>query len=77
MPISLDEIVEETRNWPPDVVAELVDRILLARHGGVEPKVQDAWQRETRRRITEIESGAVKGISGEEVSARVRNIVGK
>ena len=31
MPMTLDQIVEETRHWPPEVVAELIDRILLAR----------------------------------------------
>jgi len=31
MPMTLDQSVEETRHWPPEVVAELIDRILLAR----------------------------------------------
>jgi hypothetical protein len=27
MPITLDEIVEETKHWPPERVGELVDRL--------------------------------------------------
>jgi hypothetical protein len=45
MPMTLDQIVEETRQLPPDVVAELVDRIMLTRHGGMEPEVEAACQK--------------------------------
>jgi putative addiction module component (TIGR02574 family) len=75
MPITLDEIVEETREMPAEVVAELVDRIMIARHGGIEPSVAAAWKTETDRRIAEIESGKVKGIPAEEVSARIQKIL--
>ena len=46
MPMTLDQIVEETRQLPTDVVADLIDRILLARHGGIEPEVASAWKNE-------------------------------
>jgi putative addiction module component (TIGR02574 family) len=76
MPITLDEIVEETREMPTEVVAELVDRIMIARHGGMEPSIASAWKTETDRRIAEIESGKVKGVPLEESLARARKIVG-
>jgi len=37
MAVSLDQIVEETREMPGEVVAGLIDRIMAARHGGDEP----------------------------------------
>ena len=76
MPISLDQIVEETREMPGEVVAELIDRIMVARHGGVEPSVATAWKTETDRRIAEIEAGKVKGVTLEESLARARKIAG-
>ena len=76
MPITLDQIVEETRQLPPDVVAELVDRIFLARHGNIEPEIEAAWKSEIDRRIAEIQSGQVQGISVEESLARARKIAG-
>ena len=76
MPITLDEIVEETREMPGEVVAELVDRIMVARHGGIEPSVAESWKAETDRRIAEIESGKVKGVPLEESLARARKIAG-
>ena len=54
MPITLDQIVEETREMPGEVVAELIDRIMVARHGKIELPVAAAWTAETGRRIAEI-----------------------
>ncbi len=76
MPITLDQIVEETRELPAEVVAELIDRIMLARHGGVAPSIASAWKAETDRRIAEIESGKIQGIPLEESLARARKIAG-
>ncbi len=76
MPMTLDQIVEETREMPAEVVAELVDRIMVARHGGVEPSNASAWKTETDRRIAEIEAGKVKGVLLEDSLARARKIAG-
>ena len=71
-----DQIVEETRQLPADVIAELVDRIWLACHGGIEPDVDAAWNTEIGRRIAEIEGGKVEGIPVEQSLARSRKIAG-
>jgi putative addiction module component (TIGR02574 family) len=76
MPITLDQIVEETREMPAEVVAELIDRIMVAQHGGIEPSVAESWKTEVDRRIAEIESGQVKGVPLEESLARARKIAG-
>ncbi len=76
VPIKLEQIVEETRQLPADVVAELVDRILLERHGGMEPEIEAAWKSEIDRRIEEIDSGKVEGIPVDQSLARIRKIAG-
>jgi hypothetical protein len=70
MAITLDEIVEEAAQLPEDVVAELIERIVISRHGGIEPEIEAAWKAETSRRVTEITSGQVEGIPLEESLAR-------
>jgi len=75
MLLTLDQIVEETREMPGDTVAELIDRIMAARHGGIEPSAAAAWKIETDRRIAEIESGKVKGVSPAENAARIQKIL--
>jgi hypothetical protein len=74
MQLSADQIVEETSDWPEDAVADLVDRILRAKYGEVDPSVDEAWHEETRRRIADMESGRVQGIPLEETLAKARKI---
>ena len=76
MPITLDQIVEETREMPSEVVAELIDRIMVARQGGIEKSVVGSWKAEIKRRIEDIESGKIEGVPLEESLARARKIAG-
>jgi len=75
--LSADQIVEETSDWPEDAVADLVDRILRAKYGEVDPSVDKAWQGEARRRIADMESGKVQGIPLEETLTKARKITGE
>ena len=77
MPMTIDQIIEETRRLSREQVADLVDRLTLELHQTIDPSVGDAWKQETRRRLTEIESGGVQGVPGDEVSGRIRKIVGR
>jgi len=77
MPLTLEQIVEETSQWPSDVVAELVDRIMLAKHGGGNAAVDSAWRVEAQRRLAELESGQVQGIPLEETLAKARKLIGR
>jgi hypothetical protein len=77
MPITLDQIVEETRHWPREQVAELVDTLTLALHLTIAPEIEAAWEQETRRRVAEMEGGQVQEVPGEEVSAHIRQIVSR
>ena len=74
MPMTLDEIVEETKHWPPEQVGELVARLTEDLHASA-PEIEAAWKTEIDRRIAEIESGKVKGVSAEEVSVRIQKIL--
>ena len=75
--MTLDQIVEEVNHLSPAQVAELVDRLTLNLHHAVDPQIEDAWKQEARRRLAELESGQVKTIPGQEVSERIRKIVGR
>lgn len=76
VPLTLEQIVEEARHWPPEKVGELVGRLTEDLHAS-DPETEAAWKAEIERRIEEIQSGKVQGIPGEEVSARIRKIVGR
>jgi putative addiction module component (TIGR02574 family) len=72
--MTLDEIVEETKDWPLERVGELVGRLTEDLHAS-DPEIEAAWKIEIDRRIEEIQSGKVKGVSAEEVSARIQKIL--
>ncbi len=70
MSITLDEFVEEAAQLPADVSAELVERILIRRHGGIEPVIEAEWMAEIRTRVAEITEGRVQEVSLEDALAR-------
>ena len=76
MPLTLEQIVEETRRWPPEQVGELVGRLTEDLHAST-PDIEAAWKTEIDRRVDEIRSGKVQGIPGEEVSKEVAKITGR
>lgn len=76
MNLTLDQIVDETRQLPPEVRAELVERIILAGHGGIEPEIDAQWKQISRQRIAEIRSGQAKGVRVDGALAEVRKLAG-
>jgi len=77
MPMTLEQIVEETAQWPVDTVAELLDRVALAKHSGMSAEREDAWAATALRRCAELDSGQTALIPGADASARIRKIVGR
>lgn len=76
MPLTLEQIVEETRGWPPEKLGELVGRLTEDLHTSPSD-VEAAWKAEIARRVEEIHSGKGQGIPGEEVSNEVAKIAGR
>ena len=77
MTMTLDQIVEETRQLPREQVAELVDVLTLSLHQAIDPSVEEAWKKETSSRVQEIMEGKVQGIPMEEVFARAARVLGR
>jgi hypothetical protein len=76
VPITVEQILEETRKWPAKKLVELLDR-LTDELRPIHSAVVAAWKIETRQRLAEIENGTIQPIDGAVVSARVRRIVGR
>ena len=74
--MTLEQIVEETRHWPPEKVGELVGRLTEDIHTS-DPETNTAWKTEIARRIEEIQSGRAKGIPAEKVFEEGRRILGR
>jgi hypothetical protein len=76
VPLTLDQIIEETRTWPREQLGELLER--LCEHlDPIAVDIESAWKNEVRQRLAEIQDGSVEPRQGEQVSERVRRIVGQ
>ncbi|MBI3093839.1 MAG: addiction module protein [Rhodocyclales bacterium] len=72
MPDLLTELSERARELTSEDRARLAEELLASLEGDLEPMVDEAWDAELRKRIAEIDQGAVKLVPADEVFARVR-----
>jgi len=77
MPMTLEQIVKETRQLPRAQLAELVDLLTLELHEEIDPDLESAWADEAERRLAEIRSGQVKPLPGEQVMAELRQRIAR
>ena len=66
------ELSQRARELAPEDRARLAEELLASIEGHVEPEVDAVWDEEIRKRIAEVDSGAVKLIPANEVFERVR-----
>ena len=67
--------MEEVSLLPNDVSAEVVERILIKRHGGFDQGIEDAWKAEASALVQEILTGQVEGIPlGDSLNRAARHL---
>jgi hypothetical protein len=57
---SARKILEEALQLPPDELDWLVESLLIKDKGAAEAEIEAAWDNEIKRRLEEIDSGAVE-----------------
>ena len=72
-----EEIFRDAIALPPEIRAELTERLIASLAEDVSPEITTAQLTEVRRRIAEVESGEATLIPGDEILARVRNLLAK
>jgi hypothetical protein len=68
---SARQILEDARQLPPSEVTWLIESFLLEGNGVSEAEIDAAWDNEIKRRLDEIDSGAVELIPGEQLRAEM------
>jgi len=68
---SATEILEDARQLPPDEVDWIIERLLIKGDPEPDAAIEAAWDSEIKRRLDEIDSGAVELVPGEEVRAEM------
>jgi putative addiction module component (TIGR02574 family) len=70
-----EEIFREAVALPPEVRAELTERLVASLAEDISPEITRAQLAEVRRRIAQVESGEATLIPGDEALERVRNLL--
>lgn len=70
-----EEIFQDAVALPPDVRAELAERLIASLADEISPEITSAQVAEVRRRIAQVESGEVTLIPGDEVLAETRRLL--
>ena len=65
------EILEDSRQLPPGDLDLLVQNLVHEGDGEPKAEIDAAWEVEIKRRLDEIDSGAVEMIPAEQVHARM------
>ena len=58
------EILKEALALPPEARAALADYLWDSLDSEVDPDVEESWRHEVRRRLAQLDSGAVAGTVG-------------
>jgi hypothetical protein len=76
MAMTVEQIFEETRQWPAEKITQLVGLLSSDLHTS-DPEIEADWRSVTEQRLEEIRSGKVREIPGEEVAAKIRKILSR
>ena len=71
------DVESQALNLPDTERAELAERLVESLLEPANPSAQAAWLELAKKRRTELLSGSVKAIPGEEGSAMIRRLVGR
>jgi putative addiction module component (TIGR02574 family) len=67
-----NRVIEEALSLPTDIRLSLIEKLLMSLNRPVDEENDLLWADEVERRISQVEEGKVKLVSGEEVFAKIR-----
>lgn len=74
--LTAEELINEVMSLPVELRARLVDELLKSLNPS-QAEIDALWAAEAERRVSEIESGAIQPIPGEQVFEELRKRLGK
>ncbi len=72
MSINADKVFDDALALPSDARVMLVEKLLKSLNLPTQAEIDSLWAEEAERRVSQIDRGEVKLISGEEVFAKIR-----
>jgi putative addiction module component (TIGR02574 family) len=72
MTVVADKVFNEALSLPSDARMSLVEKLLASLNLPTDTEIDRLWAEEAEQRISQIDRGEVKLVSGEEVFAKIR-----
>ena len=67
-----NKVFEEALSLPSDERVSLVEKLLMSLNLPIQAEIDRLWVEEAERRVSQIETGEVELIPGDEVFAKIR-----
>jgi putative addiction module component (TIGR02574 family) len=67
------EVLKDALALPPEARGALIDSLIGSLDQGSDPGAEEAWREEIRRRVQQVDSGAVALIPWDEARRRLRS----
>lgn len=68
-----EKLLQEILSLPSHLRTQLIDKLIESLNIPIQKEVDELWAKEAEERISEIDSGSVKIISGEQIFKDIRN----
>lgn len=72
-----EKLLQEALSLPSHLRTMLIEELIRSLNIPIQEDIDELWAKESERRISEIESGKVKSISGEKVFKDIQSRFGK
>lgn len=73
MTTKTSDLISKVESLPVDIKTKLIEKLLNSLHPS-QKEIDKLWVKEAERRVTEIKTGKVKTIPGDEVFKEIRKI---
>ena len=77
MTATTDRVTEEALSLPADIRLNLVEKLITSLNLPIDEDIDRLWAKEAERRVSQIETGEVRLVPGEEVFSKIRAKYGK
>ena len=68
-----EKLLQEVLSLPLHLRTKLIDKLIESLNIPIQKEIDELWAEEAEKRVSDINSGKVKSIPGEEVFKEIRN----
>lgn len=72
MTTAQDKVLDEVLSLPVEARLALVEKLLLSLNVPTQREIDELWAKEAERRVSQVDSGEVELVPGEQVLSRIR-----